>query len=121
MSRNAAEDLDGRERCLRYFLEDAMISVPSDPEKTPDNLKYFLKFSSFAPRLAPEDLDDSTILLGGAQQIIDSLAKVAAAGLDEVVLYFSYGLKPDAMVRDQMDWFMEDVAPHFKNAGEGVR
>ena len=113
MSRNEAEDLDGRERCLRYFVEDAMISVPADPDKTPDNLKYFLKFSNFAPRLAPEDLDDSTILLGGPDQIIDSLKTIEAAGLDEVVLYFSYGLKPDSMVRDQMAWFMQDVAPHF--------
>ncbi len=113
MSCTEAEDRDGRERCLRYFVEDAMISVPSDPDKTPDNLKYFLKFSNFAPRLAPEDLDDSTILLGGPDQIVESLKKIEAAGLDEVVLYFSYGLKPDSMVREQMAWFMEDVAPHF--------
>ena len=52
-------------------------------------------------------------MLGGPDQIVESLKKIEAAGLDEVVLYFSYGLKPDSMVREQMAWFMEDVAPHF--------
>ena len=114
LSRNDAEDRDGRERCLRYFVEDAMVSVPADPAKTPDNLKYFNKFAQFAPRLAPEDLDDSTIFLGGPGEVVESLKKVEQAGLDEVVLYFGYGLKPDAMVREQMAWFMEEVAPHFE-------
>jgi hypothetical protein len=33
-----------------------------------------------------------------------------------VILYFSYGLKPAAMVEDQMRRFMEDIAPHFQEA-----
>jgi alkanesulfonate monooxygenase SsuD/methylene tetrahydromethanopterin reductase-like flavin-dependent oxidoreductase (luciferase family) len=113
LANNETEEREGRERCLRYFTEDALVSVPSDPSRTPENLRYFLKFSERAPRMRPEDLDDTTILLGSPDRVADSLRKVEAAGLDEVVLYFAYGLKPASMVRDQMAWFMEAVAPHF--------
>lgn len=30
------------------------------------------------------------------------------------IRYFNYGLKPDAMVRDQMSRFMAEVAPAFR-------
>ena len=30
-----------------------------------------------------------------------------------MILYFNYGLKPDAMVREQMQRFMADIAPQF--------
>jgi alkanesulfonate monooxygenase SsuD/methylene tetrahydromethanopterin reductase-like flavin-dependent oxidoreductase (luciferase family) len=113
LARTDAEEREGRERCLRYFTEDALVSVPSDPARTPDNLKYFLKFSERAPKMRPEDLDDTTILLGSPDRVVESLGRVAETGLDAVVLYFSYGLKPAQMVRDQMAWFMDSVAPHF--------
>jgi hypothetical protein len=38
---------------------------------------------------------------------------VQALGIEEVILYFNYGRKPDTMVREQMDRFMKDVAPAF--------
>jgi hypothetical protein len=30
-----------------------------------------------------------------------------------VILYFNYGQKPHAQVKEQMDRFMKEVAPHF--------
>ena len=45
--------------------------------------------------------------------IIDTLKKVEAAGVAEVILYFNYGQKPHAQVKEQMDRFMREIAPHF--------
>ena len=41
-------------------------------------------------------------------------SKVETAGFDEVILYFNLGLKPKALVREEMQRFMEDVAPAFR-------
>jgi hypothetical protein len=41
------------------------------------------------------------------------LKKVEAVGFDEVILYFNVGLKPHQQVRDEMAWFMAEVAPAF--------
>jgi hypothetical protein len=39
---------------------------------------------------------------------------VEAAGIDEVILYFNVGNKPHALVKEQMQRFMAEVAPHFR-------
>jgi len=53
------------------------------------------------------------VLLGSAARISEVLAKVDAAGFDEVILYFNVGLKPHAQVKDEMARFMQQVAPQF--------
>ena len=62
------------------------------------------------------DFDDRSLLYGSPQRIIDSLKKAEEIGIDEVVLYFNFGNRPDAFVREQMEWFMADVAPAFGGA-----
>jgi hypothetical protein len=32
-----------------------------------------------------------------------------------VILYFNYGQKPHALVKEQMERFMREVAPHFSS------
>jgi hypothetical protein len=65
--------------------------------------------------MKPEDFTDSAVLIGNAAKITDVLKeKVEAAGFDEVILYFSHGLKPHGQVKDEMARFMAEVAPHFK-------
>jgi hypothetical protein len=59
------------------------------------------------------ELDDTSILLGPPERIIESLKKAEDAGIDEVVLYFNVGMKPHKVVMEQMDRFMKDVAPAF--------
>jgi hypothetical protein len=61
-----------------------------------------------------EDLTDKSILIGPPQKIVDSLKRVEAAGISEVILYFNVGNKPHAIVQEQMQRFMEEVAPHFQ-------
>jgi hypothetical protein len=59
-------------------------------------------------------LSDKSILIGTAAQIVESLKKVEAAGIEEEILYFNVGNKPHGMVKDQMHRFMEEIAPHFE-------
>ena len=44
----------------------------------------------------------------------DTLKKVEASGVEEVILYFNVGCKPHNMVQEQMHRFMEQIAPHFQ-------
>jgi len=66
--------------------------------------------------MKPESLTNKSVLIGSAQQIIEDLKAVEAAGIAEVILYFNYGLKPHAMVKEQMQRFMQEVAPAFDGA-----
>jgi len=61
------------------------------------------------------------VLVGSPQKIIDDLKTIEAAGIGEVILYFNYGLKPHAMVKDQMQRFMEQIAPAFGMARSSVK
>jgi len=62
------------------------------------------------------DFDDNSLLYGSPQQIIDTLKRVEAVGIDEVILYFNFGNRPDAYVREQMHRFMDEIAPAFSGA-----
>jgi hypothetical protein len=42
------------------------------------------------------------VLIGPSAAIIDTLKKVEAVGVVEVILYFNVGLKPHAQVKDEM-------------------
>ena len=82
----------------------------------PKSLEYFKQIGAKLNDPKKEDFDDNSILFGSPQQIVDSLEKVQAIGIDEVILYFNFGNRPDSYVRDQMQWFMSDVAKHFGGA-----
>ena len=55
----------------------------------------------------------SSLNTSDPSNIFDTLKTVEAAGVAEVILYFNYGQKPHALVKEQMDRFMREVAPHF--------
>jgi hypothetical protein len=63
--------------------------------------------------MKPESLTSRSILVGSPAKIIEDLKSVEAAGIAEVILYFNYGLKPHQMVKDQMQRFVEEIAPSF--------
>ena len=62
------------------------------------------------------DLTAHSILVGRPESIVETLQKVEAAGIEEVILSFNYGLKPNTKVKGQIVRFMEEVAPHFAKA-----
>jgi alkanesulfonate monooxygenase SsuD/methylene tetrahydromethanopterin reductase-like flavin-dependent oxidoreductase (luciferase family) len=109
-----AEEQYGKEALVHYF-QDALIGAfpSSSGEKVPPTYKYFVDIVNILRDMRPEKLTDKSILCGGPQHIIDTLKKVEAAGVAEVILYFNYGRKPHAQVKEQMDRFMREIAPHF--------
>ena len=50
--------------------------------------------------MKPEDLTENSGLIGSSQSIIDTLKKVEATGIEEVILYFNVGQKPHEQVKD---------------------
>ncbi len=82
----------------------------------PPTMQYFRKIGERLNDPSKADFDDNSILYGGPQQIIDRLKHVEAIGIDEVILYFNFGNRPDGFVREQMHRFMSDIAPAFGGA-----
>ena len=76
-------------------------------------MHYFMKINKILRNTKKEDLSDRSILIGSPSKIIDSLKKIEAAGIDEVILYFNVGRKPHEMVKEQMLRFSEEIAVEF--------
>jgi len=88
-------------------------ALPSDPTKAPPTMQYMLKIVDTLKNMKKEDLSERSILLGPPAKIVETLKRVEAAGIDEVILYFNVGNKPNALVKEQMQRFMAEIAPHF--------
>jgi alkanesulfonate monooxygenase SsuD/methylene tetrahydromethanopterin reductase-like flavin-dependent oxidoreductase (luciferase family) len=108
-----AEEDYGRAALLRYFKDALIAAFPSDAKTVPPTLRYFLEIVDLLKTMKAENLTSKSILTGSPQKIIDDLKAVESAGICEVILYFNYGLKPSAMVREQMDRFAREVMPAF--------
>jgi alkanesulfonate monooxygenase SsuD/methylene tetrahydromethanopterin reductase-like flavin-dependent oxidoreductase (luciferase family) len=106
------EDI-GRQHLLDYFKYALLRAFPDDPKKMPPTMHYFMKINEILRGMEKEDLSDKSILIGSPAKVIDSLKKVEAAGIDEVILYFNVGRKPHQMVVDQMHRFAAEIAPAF--------
>ena len=98
---------------IRYYQECAIPALPRDPKTLPPSYRYFIDMVDRLSKVKPENLTESSLLLGTPSPIADTLKRVEAAGFGEVILYFNVGLKPHAQVKDEMARFMEDVAPVF--------
>ena len=109
----AAEEAAQRARQIRYYRECVIPSFPGDPKTAPPSYRYFIAMVERLQNVKPEDLTENSVLLGSPQRMIETLKKVQAAGIEEVILYFNVGLKPHAQVKDEMARFMSEVAPAF--------
>ncbi|MFP6770822.1 MAG: LLM class flavin-dependent oxidoreductase [Alphaproteobacteria bacterium] len=110
---DAATEDYGRERQMAYFKHCVLPAFPDDPAKAPPTMHYFMDIVRILQNLKKEDLGERSILIGPPGKIIETLKSVEAAGIEEVILYFNVGNKPDAMVREQMHRFVEEIAPAF--------
>jgi alkanesulfonate monooxygenase SsuD/methylene tetrahydromethanopterin reductase-like flavin-dependent oxidoreductase (luciferase family) len=106
----------GRAAMLRYFHECVRSSLPADPAKIPPSYAYFLDIAERLKSMRAQDLTSRSILIGSPRKIVQELGEIEASGISEVILYFSYGLKPATMVEEQMRRFAEEIAPHFEMA-----
>jgi alkanesulfonate monooxygenase SsuD/methylene tetrahydromethanopterin reductase-like flavin-dependent oxidoreductase (luciferase family) len=110
---NPAEEAAARARQVRYYKECAVFAFPGDARTAPPSYRYFAEIVDRLHKVRPEDLSDNAVLLGSPAQIVDTLKKVEAAGIAEVILYVAVGLKPHAQVKHEMARFMAEVAPAF--------
>ena len=108
-----AEEAYGREALIRYFKDALIAAFPGDPATAPPTYRYFVRIVELLREMKAENLTSNSILVGPREKIIEDLKQVEAAGVAEVILYFNYGLKPHAMVKEQMQRFAEEVAPAF--------
>ncbi len=119
-----AEEDYGRAALMSYFRHCVLPAFPKDPAKAPPTMQYFMRIVEILKGMRKEDLGEKSILIGTPERIIETLKRVEAAGIEEVILYFNVGNKPHGMVKDQMSRFMAAVAPAFAatqgNAGPGV-
>ena len=109
----AEQEHAARARQMRYYRECVIPSFPGDPATAPPSYRYFIDMVDRLKQARAEDLTDNAVLLGNAARITSVLKRVEAAGFDEVILYFNVGLKPHAMVLDEMGRFAQQVAPAF--------
>jgi hypothetical protein len=110
----AAQEAAQRARQIRYYQECVIPAFPGDPKTAPPSYHYFIAMVERLHKIKADDLTENSVLLGNAARITDTLKKVEAAGFSEVILYFNVGLKPHAQVKEEMDRFMREVAPHFE-------
>ena len=110
-----------RERQLRYHQECTSHAFPGDPKTAPENYRYFEKIVDRYRTMKPEDFTDSAVLIGNSAKITEILKeKVESAGFEEVILYFSLGLKPNAQVKEEMARFMSEVAPNLAGSHRNI-
>ena len=110
------EERYGREALVKYFQEALIGSFPGDPKTAPPTLQYFVRIVELLRQMRPESLTSKSILVGPPGKIIEELRGIEAAGIEEVILYFNYGLKAHSLVKEQMQRFMEEIAPAFEGA-----
>src|SRR5262249_45990414 len=109
----------GRQSQLDYFRHCVIQAFPQKKEDAPPTMQYFHKIVDILNNMQKETLSDKSILIGRPEQIIESLKKVEKAGIEEVILYSNVGNKPNSMVKEQMQRFMQEIAPHFKGKHVG--
>src|SRR5512138_3503243 len=108
-----AEDY-GRQTQMDYFNHCVLPAFPQKKEDAPPTMQYFLKIVDILKNMKKEDLSDKSILLGSPAKIIETLKRVEKSGVEEVILYFNVGNKPHSLVKEQMQRFMDEIAPHFQ-------
>lgn len=111
---NEEQEKAQRARQIRYYRECVIPSFPGDPKTAPPSYRYFIDMVERLHKVKPEDLTENSVLIGNSARITEILKKVEAAGFDEVILYFNVGMKPHQQVKEEMDRFMREVAPHFE-------
>ena len=108
-----AEEDAARARQVRYYRECVIPSFPGDPATAPPSYRYFIDMVARLRDVRPQDLGENSVLIGSPAHVTEVLQRVAAAGVEEVILYFNVGLKPHAQVLEEMARFMEEVAPRL--------
>lgn len=110
---NEAEVAQAKDRLL-FYLKSITPALPGDRAQAPPHIAYFVDIVERLLAMRPEQLGERSIITGTPEQCVESLKKVEAAGIEEVILYFNFGAYPHQDTMQMMDRFVRDVAPHFE-------
>jgi alkanesulfonate monooxygenase SsuD/methylene tetrahydromethanopterin reductase-like flavin-dependent oxidoreductase (luciferase family) len=109
------ERRQAQERLL-YYLTNFIPAVPQDPDKAPPHIRYFVDIAERVKRMKPEDLGERSIVTGTVDEVVRQFEQVEAAGIEEVICYFNFGLLPHDQTLRQMERVSREVMPHFTRA-----
>jgi alkanesulfonate monooxygenase SsuD/methylene tetrahydromethanopterin reductase-like flavin-dependent oxidoreductase (luciferase family) len=98
---------------LLYYLTNFLPAVPQDPASTPPHIRYFVDIAERVKRMQPGDLGERSIVTGTLAEVIEQFEAVEAAGIEEVICYFNFGLLSHADTVRQMERVAREVMPHF--------
>jgi alkanesulfonate monooxygenase SsuD/methylene tetrahydromethanopterin reductase-like flavin-dependent oxidoreductase (luciferase family) len=101
---------------LLYYLTNFIPAVPQDPERTPPHIRYFIDIADRVRRMQPQDLGERSIVTGTVDDVIRQFEQVEAAGIEEVICYFNFGLLSHTDTLYQMERVSREVMPHFARA-----
>ncbi|MBV9598463.1 MAG: LLM class flavin-dependent oxidoreductase [Chloroflexi bacterium] len=104
--------LAAQERLL-YYLTNFIPAVPQDPDRAPPHIRYFVDIAERVKHMRPQDLGERSIVTGTVEEVIQQFEQVEAAGVEEVICYFNFGLLPHAETLQQMERVSREVMPHF--------
>ena len=106
------EQYRARERLLHY-LHGVVPALPADPSTAPPHIAYFADIVKRIQAMEPGSLRERSIVTGTAEQCVEHLKRVEAAGIDEVICYFNFGGLDHERTLAQMQRASREVLPHF--------
>jgi alkanesulfonate monooxygenase SsuD/methylene tetrahydromethanopterin reductase-like flavin-dependent oxidoreductase (luciferase family) len=108
------EERRARERLL-YYLRGILPAFPADRSKAPPHIAYFVDIVDRLKGMKPEDLGERSFVVGSAEQCVETLRKVEAAGIEVVIVYFNFGGYGHAETMRMMERFAKEIAPRFES------
>jgi len=113
---NEEEEMQHKERLLFYLQKCVTSAFPSDRSKAPPHYAYLVDMTERLISMQSQDLGERSIITGDVDRCVESLKKVEAAGIEEVILYFNFGAYDHQQTMRMMERFARDVMPHFQEA-----
>jgi alkanesulfonate monooxygenase SsuD/methylene tetrahydromethanopterin reductase-like flavin-dependent oxidoreductase (luciferase family) len=96
---------------LVFYLKGISPAFPQDMSKAPPSLRYFKEIVDRIHAMTPDQVGERSIVTGSRDDVVAQLKRVEAAGIDEVILYFSFGAYPHAKVLAMMERVAREVLP----------
>ncbi|HTE87027.1 MAG TPA: LLM class flavin-dependent oxidoreductase [Dehalococcoidia bacterium] len=116
VAHNRDEEDRTRERLLTY-LQGIVPAFPSDRDKAPPHIAYFVDIVEKLKSLKASDLGERSVVTGDAERCVEILKQCEVAGISEVIVYFNFGGLGRAETLHAMERFAKEVMPHFAGAG----
>jgi alkanesulfonate monooxygenase SsuD/methylene tetrahydromethanopterin reductase-like flavin-dependent oxidoreductase (luciferase family) len=106
------EKRTAQERLL-YYLTSFLPAVLQDPEKAPLHIRYFVEIAERVKRMQPQDLGERSIITGTVEEVVRQFEQLEAAGIEELICYFNFGLLPHTETVRQIERVAREILPHF--------